>query len=100
MAKAILYKEAQETIEQMEKDLTKEAMNQIKATQLDLDNVKRAYEERIKALDEQLRELDEQKKNTSDGDEAKVRIQANISNINRLKNNLERNYKRYTGGAE
>ncbi len=100
MAKAILYKEAQETIEQMEKDLTKEAMNQIKAAQLDLDNVKRAYEERIKALDEQLRELDEQKKNTSDGDEAKVRIQADISNINRLKNNLERNYKRYTGGAE
>lgn len=108
MAERILHKEAQDAVDQMEKVLKKDAINQLKAAQLDLDKVKQIYEQRIRELEQKIAENEierqelERQQNVPGAD--KMDIQVKISQINQtrttllnVKSNLTKNYTRFQG---
>ena len=106
MAERILHKEAQEAVNQMEKGLTKDAIRQLKAAELDLDKVKQVYEQRVKDLDKEIAELEREKKeldkkiNKPGIDKAEIQAKQNQLYYRRrdlmnAKGNLNKNYTRF-----
>ena len=106
MAERILHKEAQEAVDQMEKTLTKEAIAQLRAAELDLDKVKRVYEQRIKDLDKEIAELERNKReldvkmNEPGVNKTEIQFQQNQIIMKRkllvaTKGNLNKNYSRF-----
>jgi len=108
MAERILHKEAQEAVEQMEKVLKKDAINQLKNAQLDLEKVKQLYEQRLQELEREIDNYENEKQELDRQSSApgadRMAIQVRISQINQLrtelmnaKGNLMKNYSRFKG---
>ncbi len=105
MAERILQKEATEILRRMEKNLSEDALGQLRAATLDIEKVKQLYQQKIGELDreeqrlkDERTEIKERSETTENYEEIRVQLEDNTKKITELvsrRNLITKNFNAY-----